>query len=196
MRLGWDEVRRRAAAFAADWADAHYERGETQTFWNDFFACFGVERRQVAVYEQRVDLIARKKRGFIDLFWPGVLIIEQKSAGLPLGPADQQALDYFEGIPSERDRPEFTLQPRREALWHAMECSADELGLQPLVDLALVGQRRAANLRDELDRGRPVMRDVGRPLVANRADRAEVGRVVGAAHRFVDDVADVKARFP
>ena len=45
MRLSWNEVRARAAAFAEEWADARYERGETQSFYNDFFAVFGVKRR-------------------------------------------------------------------------------------------------------------------------------------------------------
>lgn len=28
MRLSWNEIRARAAAFAREWAGAHYERGE------------------------------------------------------------------------------------------------------------------------------------------------------------------------
>lgn len=109
MRLSWDEVRRRAVAFAAENARACYEKGEAQTFYNEFFACFGVNRRQVAVYEKRVQLIDRKQRGFIDLFWPGMLIIEAKSAGLDLGSAEQQALGYHDAIPSERDKPRYIL---------------------------------------------------------------------------------------
>ena len=34
MRLSWNEVRSRAAAFAKRWADARYEKGETQSFYN------------------------------------------------------------------------------------------------------------------------------------------------------------------
>ena len=55
MRLGWDEIKRRAKAFSEEWKDAHYEKGETQSFYNDFFEkIFGINRRQVAIYEQRV----------------------------------------------------------------------------------------------------------------------------------------------
>ena len=32
MRLSWNEVRARAAAFADEWRDAAYEKGETQSF--------------------------------------------------------------------------------------------------------------------------------------------------------------------
>ena len=104
MRLGWDEISRRAKAFSEEWRDAHYEKGETQTFYNEFFEIFGIRRKQVAVYEQRVKLL-NDRHGFIDLFWPGTLLVEQKSSRLDLGKAQGQALDYVEGI-----HP--TLQPR------------------------------------------------------------------------------------
>ena len=45
MRLSWNEVRARAAAFAEDWKDAAYEKGETQSFYNAFFEVFRVQRR-------------------------------------------------------------------------------------------------------------------------------------------------------
>ena len=40
MRLSFNEIRARASRFAADYADATYEKGETQTFYNDFFQIF------------------------------------------------------------------------------------------------------------------------------------------------------------
>ena len=30
-------------AFSEEWKDAHYEKGETQSFYNDFFQIFGVQ---------------------------------------------------------------------------------------------------------------------------------------------------------
>jgi hypothetical protein len=104
MRLGWDEIKRRAKSFSEEWKHAHYEKGETQTFYNEFFAIFGIVRKQVAIYEQRVKLL-NNRHGFIDLFWPGTLLVEQKSARLDLGKAQGQALDYVEGIhPTEQPR--------------------------------------------------------------------------------------------
>jgi len=97
LRLSWNEIRARAARFAEDWADAHYERGETQSFYNDFFEVFGVKRRRVASFEEPVKLLG-SKRGFIDLFWKGVLLVEHKSAGRSLTPAKSQALGYFPGL--------------------------------------------------------------------------------------------------
>ena len=90
MRLSWNEIRTRAAAFSREWADATYEKGETQSFYNEFFEIFGKRRRDVARYEERVQRLDNTS-GFIDLFWPGVLLVEQKSAGRDLNAAREQA---------------------------------------------------------------------------------------------------------
>ena len=107
MRLSWNEVRARAATFAEDWKDAAFEKGETQSFYNAFFDVFGVRRRNVARYEAHVAKLDNRS-GFIDLFWPGVLIVEQKSAGRDLRRAYEQAGEYFDALP-ERERPRFIL---------------------------------------------------------------------------------------
>ena len=107
MRLSWNEIRARAAGFADDWRDAAYEKGETQSFYNAFFEIFDVRRRSVARYEEHVRKLDNRS-GFIDLFWPGVLIVEQKSAGRDLARAYGQAGEYFDSL-SERDRPRYIL---------------------------------------------------------------------------------------
>ena len=107
MRLSWNEIRVRAASFARKWADAGYEKGETQSFYNDFFRIFGKRRESVARYEERVKRLDDTS-GFIDLFWPGVLIVEQKSAGRDLGKAYEQAGGYFDALP-EHDKPRHIL---------------------------------------------------------------------------------------
>ena len=107
MRLSWNEVRSRAARFADEWRDAAYEKGETQSFYNAFFEIFGVQRRSVARYEEHVRKLDNQS-GFIDLFWPGVLIVEQKSAGRDLARAYGQAGEYFDTL-SERARPRYIL---------------------------------------------------------------------------------------
>ena len=107
MRLSWNEIRTRAAAFAREWADATYEKGETQSFYNEFFDIFGVRRRSVARYEEHVHRLDNTS-GFIDLFWPGVLLVEQKSAGHDLTAARDQTGTYFDALP-ERDRPRYQL---------------------------------------------------------------------------------------
>jgi hypothetical protein len=107
MRLSWNEIRVRAARFAEEWKDAHYERGESQTFYNEFFEVFGITRRRVATFEEPVRRLG-DERGFIDLFWKGVLLVEQKSAGRDLTRAKQQALDYFPGL-KEHELPKYIL---------------------------------------------------------------------------------------
>ena len=107
MRLSWNEIRARAAKFADLWQAAAYEKGETQSFYNDFFEVFGGQRRTVARYEQHVAKLGNRS-GYIDLFWPGVLIVEQKSAGRNLEAAKEQAGEYFDAL-SENERPRYIL---------------------------------------------------------------------------------------
>lgn len=107
MRLSWNEIRARAARFAEEWKSAHYERGESQTFYNEFFEVFGVTRRRVASFEEPVKKLG-DERGFIDLFWKGVLLVEQKSAGRDLTRAKEQALEYFPGL-KEHELPHYVL---------------------------------------------------------------------------------------
>ena len=107
MHLSWNEIRERAAQFARDWKDAGYEKGQTQLFYRDFFEVFGVPVRRVASFEEPVSLLGAK-RGFIDLFWKGVLLVEQKSAGRDLTKAKTQALSYFPGL-KDPDLPRYIL---------------------------------------------------------------------------------------
>lgn len=107
MRLPQNELRARAASFARDWADARYEKGETQSFYNAFFEMFGKSRKSVGLYEQNVRKLDGST-GFIDLFWPGVLLVEQKSAGRDLGKARLQALDYINALPLS-EQPKYLL---------------------------------------------------------------------------------------
>ncbi|MDT0619225.1 DNA methyltransferase [Salinisphaera sp. P385] len=107
MPLSWNEIRDRATTFAHDWADESYERGEAQTFWNEFFQVFGVDRRRVATFEKHVRKLG-DKAGFIDCFWPGTLIAEHKSLGKDLDSAFIQALDYFAEL-KDRDLPRYVV---------------------------------------------------------------------------------------
>ncbi len=108
MRLSWNEIRIRAARFSVEWSGAHYEKGEAQTFYNEFFEIFGVTRRKVATFEEPVKRLGSRNPGFIDLFWKGTLLVEQKSAGQSLSKAKAQALDYFPGL-KDSELPRFVL---------------------------------------------------------------------------------------
>lgn len=94
--LSRNEVLRRAREFVPRWADATYERGESQSFWNEFLHVFGVDRKRVnASFEFATKRSSTGNTGFIDLFWPGVLLVEQKSADRDLDDAEFQARDYL-----------------------------------------------------------------------------------------------------
>jgi hypothetical protein len=105
--LSWNEIRSRALTFSRKWEGETSEEAERQSFWNDFFDIFGISRRSVARYEERVQRLG-KGDGFIDVFWPGVLIGEHKSAGANLNSAYEQASEYFEGL-AESERPRYII---------------------------------------------------------------------------------------
>lgn len=81
--LSWNEVRDRAIEFSRRWSDERSEAGGKQTFWNEFFAIFGRDRRVVASFEVAVRNLAGD-HNFIDLLWKGMLLVEHKSAGKSL----------------------------------------------------------------------------------------------------------------
>jgi hypothetical protein len=111
MPLSWNEIKSRAIGFGKNWSSETSERAEAQSFWNEFFQVFGIERRRVASFEKQVAMAQRGKpikNGRIDGFWKGVLLIEHKSAGQSLDRAFGQAVDYFDGLP-ERDLPRYVV---------------------------------------------------------------------------------------
>jgi hypothetical protein len=72
-----------------------------------FFEVFGITNKRVATFEHAVKKYSGKD-GYVDLFWPGILLIEMKSRGKDLKRAYDQAIDYFSGI-KERDIPRYVL---------------------------------------------------------------------------------------
>ncbi|MBI4324541.1 MAG: hypothetical protein HY674_04685 [Chloroflexi bacterium] len=104
MPLSWNEIRHRAITFAKEWKSETREAAERQTFWNEFFNVFGVRRRTVATFDEPVKKLSGDW-GFIDLFWPGRLLAEHKSAGEDLGKAHAQGMAYIRGLKDTgRDR--------------------------------------------------------------------------------------------
>ena len=92
------ELRRRATSFAKRFADATSEKSESQTFWNEFFAVFGIERAQVAAFEQLAKRSSTGNHGWIDLLFPSQMGVEQKSRGEDLDAAMGQVLDYLPSL--------------------------------------------------------------------------------------------------
>ena len=107
MPLAPNERLRRAREFVAEYRGKDLnEKTHSQTFWNEFFYIFGIERKSVAVFEAK----AKRKGtpGWIDLLWPGTLIVEQKSPGRDLEAALDQAEDYFLSL-SEEERTRYMI---------------------------------------------------------------------------------------
>jgi hypothetical protein len=133
MRLSPNELRSRAHAFVASHQGDSDENKHTHTFWNDFFfEIFGVKRERVAVYEQSVDRIKGTK-GRIDVFWPGELIIEQKSLGKDLQDAKQQAFDYTFGL-SDAEMPKRILTCDFQT-WEMLDLTSKTVTRFTLADL-------------------------------------------------------------
>jgi type I restriction-modification system DNA methylase subunit len=107
MPLSWNEIRSRAVEFSQEYKDVTRENAETQSFYNEFFNVFGISRRRVASFEEPVKKLGTK-RGRIDLFWKGTLLVEQKSGGRDLEAAYGQALDYFPNL-KEEELPRYIL---------------------------------------------------------------------------------------
>ncbi len=100
MPLSWNEIRHRAIVFSKEWTGVKREQAEKQTFWNEFFNVFGTPRRAVASFEEPVRNISGQY-GYIDLFWPGVVLVEHKSLGKDLGKAESQAFRYIQDLARE-----------------------------------------------------------------------------------------------
>lgn len=132
MALSWNEIKDRALRFSKEWEDESREDAEAKSFLDGFFNVFGVPRRRVATFEERVKNISGKT-GYIDLLWKGVLLIEQKSRGQNLEKAYKQATDYFPGI-KDYDLPKYILISDFEKfkLYDLDENSEEEFELKDL----------------------------------------------------------------
>lgn len=94
-------MRDRAVSFAARWRDEARERAEAQTFWNEFFGVFGIDRRRVAVFELLAGRTSTGGIGWLDVFWPGYIGAEHKSRDEDLDKAMDQLVDYLPSLPPE-----------------------------------------------------------------------------------------------
>lgn len=94
------EMRGNARAFVKEWTGETREAAERQTFWNEWFEIFGIRRRRRVIFERNVQKLSGTT-GQIDAFWPGMLLVEHKSAGEDLDSAMGQAEGYLHGLPEE-----------------------------------------------------------------------------------------------
>lgn len=100
VTLNKKEVLNRAYRFMKDFADASYEMGQAQDFIRELCDVFGFSHKRLVSFEQRVKTLGGK-RGRIDGFYPGKLLIEMKSRGEDLDAAYTQATGYLHGLKEE-----------------------------------------------------------------------------------------------
>lgn len=104
MSLSWNEVRSRAIQFSREWELEKREEAEAKSFWDGFLNVFGLRRRLVASFEEPVKKI-QGQYGYIDLFWPGKMLVEHKSRGGDLDRAKLQAFAYLFGLYEQLTAP-------------------------------------------------------------------------------------------
>ena len=93
VTLSSNEIQARAAKFAELYKNAVREEAEAQSFQTDFLNVLGIDRRRVAIFEKKVKCMDGGN-GYIDLFWPGHILIEMKSRGKDRAKAYEQARRY------------------------------------------------------------------------------------------------------
>ena len=97
------EIQEALRRFVTKWAGyTGSEKAEAQTFLNELFACYGSDRSAVgALFEDFTS-----SAGFMDLHWPGILIVEMKAPQVALDKAKDQRQRYWqESSDSAKDIP-------------------------------------------------------------------------------------------
>ena len=93
MARSGEEIRAALLKFAVKWRTySGSEKGEAQTFLNELFECYGSNRQTAgAVFED-----FKSSAGFMDLHWPGNLIVEMKKPGVKVESAREQIHRYWQ----------------------------------------------------------------------------------------------------
>jgi len=106
-----EQMKSTAKAFSQKWNGTAYEKGEAQTFTNELFKIFGIDRHSVARFERQIK--RKKTTVFVDTFWPGKLLIEAKSANKDKEKDWEdtlnQAVEYVEDLELFTQKPKFIL---------------------------------------------------------------------------------------
>lgn len=92
MRSG-PEIQEALRRVVTKWAGyTGSEKAKAQTFLNELFACYGTDRSAAgALFED-----FKSSAGFMDLHWPGILIVEMKAPQVALDKAKDQRQRYWQ----------------------------------------------------------------------------------------------------
>lgn len=110
MSVSWASIRDNAIAFQDRWKNSSgNERADAQTFLYELLRdVYGVDPRRVGTFEVKVHPTSNTN-GYIDMLWPGRILIEMKSRGKSLDKAHEQARKYAFSIENDEDLPEFIM---------------------------------------------------------------------------------------
>lgn len=120
LRIDRAQVRQNLDAFKLHWRErldnwtiqsqGALERKYAQQFWSDFLGCFGINATRMDLFEQDAQRGSTGNTGYIDLFWPGMVIGEAKRPGVDLQTAVDQARDYLQGgSVTDAEQPRYIL---------------------------------------------------------------------------------------
>lgn len=99
-----------ARLFAEKYADAKSEKQLGESFWRDFFinVCRVDDLLSAGIeFQYPVKSSASGNINFVDVLWPGILLIEHKTAGKSLEKAEEQARDYLVSLDPSKRSPVF-----------------------------------------------------------------------------------------
>ena len=105
-----ERIHKKAKEFVKRWTRKYNirESRESQTFINEFFGIFNIDRFASNIHFE-YDLSKNENKKRIDVLWPGVILIENKSSGENLNRAfDQQVKEYFDML-KEKNHPKYVL---------------------------------------------------------------------------------------
>lgn len=95
-----------ARLIAQRYADVSAEKQYAQTFWRDIFTDLALmDTFSKVEFEYPVRSHLTNTIKFIDVLWPGVVLIEHKSRGADLDKAEEQAREYLQSLDAVKRTP-------------------------------------------------------------------------------------------
>ncbi len=104
-----DELNHRADQFSKEFASASYEMGQAQNFIRELCAVYGLNYLRSVDFERRIQKDGGQGVKRIDAFFPGLLLVEMKSAGEDLADAYEQAEGYLHRLKNPAEHPRYIL---------------------------------------------------------------------------------------
>ena len=144
-----DQLNEAAEKFAQDYAGVTDEKSQAQNFMRDLCKVYGLESRHAVRFEHRVKGVGRASTNFVDGFFPGLLLVEMKTAGKDLAAAYEQAKDYVAQLKKPEEKPRHILVCDFQNL-HLYDEHPDPAARHPAIKFKLTEFRQHVNALDFL----------------------------------------------